>query len=46
MARNSRPDASAWGELKAVALMTPLPRILHGPITPEWLQCVVISVNT
>ena len=28
---------SAWGELKAVALMNPHPRLKEGPIDPAWL---------
>jgi len=46
IARGSRIDSmfehvpAAWGELKAVALMLPHPRVLEGPIDPHWLfQC-------
>jgi len=45
MARSSRPDVTPWAELKAVALMTPLPRVLLGPITPGWLLRIAIDIE-
>lgn len=45
IARRSRPDVTAWAELKAVALMTPLPRVLLGPLTPAWLLRAGLDVD-
>lgn len=45
MARKSRPGGTAWAQLKAVALMTPLPRVLLGPITPTWVLRSAIDVE-